>query len=146
VFHSDRGSQYAAKDYRAALEVAGITCSMSRRGNCWDNAVAESFFATLKTELVHDANFISRESAKTTIAETIAVGHDGSGTGAPAVIRALTRALTVAELLRMQGVQPRRALDVPLRFDDLPRGLASVVRDAWAFEVGLDEDGEVGTA
>lgn len=49
VFHSDRGSQYAAKDYRAALEAAGITCSMSRRGNYWDNTVAESFFATLKT-------------------------------------------------------------------------------------------------
>jgi putative transposase len=77
VFHSDRGSQYAAKDYRAALEVAGITCSMSRRGNCWDNAVAESFFATLKTELVHDVNFISRESAKTTIAEWIEIFYNG---------------------------------------------------------------------
>jgi putative transposase len=77
VFHSDRGSQYAAKDYRAALEAAGITCSMSRRGNCWDNAVAESFFATLKTELVHDVLFSSRESAKTTIAEWIEIFYNG---------------------------------------------------------------------
>lgn len=77
VFHSDRGSQYAAKDYRAALEAAGITCSMSRRGNCWDNAVAESFFATLKTELVHDVLFTSREAAKTTIAEWIEIFYNG---------------------------------------------------------------------
>ena len=49
--HSDRGSQYASRDYRAVLETAGIVCSMSRRGNCWDNAVVESFFGTLKTEL-----------------------------------------------------------------------------------------------
>lgn len=77
VFHSDQGSQYAAKDYRAALEAAGITCSMSRRGNCWDNAVAESFFATLKTELVHDVIFTSRGSAKTTIAEWIEIFYNG---------------------------------------------------------------------
>lgn len=77
VFHSDRGTQYAAKDYRAALEAAGITCSMSRRGNCWDNAVAESFFATLKTELVHDVIFTSREAAKTTIAEWIEIFYNG---------------------------------------------------------------------
>lgn len=77
VFHSDRGSQYAAKDYRAALETAGITCSMSRRGNCWDNAVAESFFATLKTELVHDVIFTSRAAAKTTIAEWIEIFYNG---------------------------------------------------------------------
>ena len=48
VHHSDRGSQYASGDYQAALTAEGIVCSMSRRGNCWDNAVAESFFATLK--------------------------------------------------------------------------------------------------
>lgn len=77
VFHSDRGSQYAAKAYRGALAKAGITCSMSRRGNCWDNAVAESFFSTLKTELVHDVMFTSPESAKTTIAEWIEVFYNG---------------------------------------------------------------------
>ena len=77
VFHSDRGSQYAARDYRAALEAAGITCSMSRRGNCWDNAVAESFYAMLKVELVHDVIFTSREAAKTTIAEWIEIFYNG---------------------------------------------------------------------
>jgi transposase InsO family protein len=50
VHHSDRGSQYASADYQAALKSNGVVCSMSRKGNCWDNAVAESFFATLKTE------------------------------------------------------------------------------------------------
>jgi transposase InsO family protein len=48
-------AQYASGDYQAVLAAEGIVCSMSRRGNCWDNAVAESFFATLKVELVHDA-------------------------------------------------------------------------------------------
>jgi putative transposase len=51
VFHSDRGSQYASSDYRTALERAGITCSMSRKGNCWDNAVAEAFLALSKLNL-----------------------------------------------------------------------------------------------
>ena len=77
VFHSDRGSQYAAKDYRRALSKAGITCSMSRRANCWDNAVAESFFSTLKTELVHNMIFMTRASAKTTIAEWIEIFYNG---------------------------------------------------------------------
>lgn len=78
VFHSDRGSQYAAKDYRAALATSGITCSMSRRGNCWDNAVAESFFSTLKIELVHDMIFTSHASARTTIAEWIEIFYNGT--------------------------------------------------------------------
>jgi transposase InsO family protein len=51
LFHSDRGSQYASEDYRNALVEAGLTCSMSRTGDCFDNAVSESFFATLKREL-----------------------------------------------------------------------------------------------
>lgn len=50
LHHSDRGSQYASEDYQDALEEADIRCSMSRRANCWDNAVAESFFGTLKNE------------------------------------------------------------------------------------------------
>jgi putative transposase len=53
MHHSDRGCQYTSAEYRSVLDKAGITVSMSRRGNCWDNAVAESFFATLKTELVY---------------------------------------------------------------------------------------------
>jgi putative transposase len=51
VHHSDRGSTYASGDYRKALEAGGIKCSMSRKGDCWDNAVAESFFSTLKREI-----------------------------------------------------------------------------------------------
>lgn len=52
LHHSDRGCQYTSREYRTALTKRGFTISMSRKGNCWDNAVAESFFATLKTELV----------------------------------------------------------------------------------------------
>jgi transposase InsO family protein len=60
IHHSDRGSQYASHDYRRALEQEGITCSMSRRGNCWDNAVAESFFGRLKVELIHERPWTTR--------------------------------------------------------------------------------------
>ncbi|MBK8260489.1 MAG: IS3 family transposase [Nannocystis sp.] len=76
IFHSDRGSQYAANDYREALRAAGIECSMSRKGECWDNAVAESFNSTLKTEMVHRTIFLSRATAKTTIAEWIEVFYN----------------------------------------------------------------------
>ena len=55
--------QYASGDYQQRLAQHGIVCSMSRRGNCWDNAVAESFFATLKVELVHDAAWATRATA-----------------------------------------------------------------------------------
>ena len=51
MHHSDQGSPYASEDYQSVLEAQGITCSMSRRGNCYDNAVAESFFSTVKSEL-----------------------------------------------------------------------------------------------
>ena len=59
---SDRGSQYASTDYQALLAARGIRCSMSRRGNCWDNAVVESFFATLKRGLVHRQAWPTRSS------------------------------------------------------------------------------------
>jgi len=71
VHHSDRGSQYACGDYQALLAVHRMTCSMSRKGDCWDNAVVESFFATLKTELVEDATWATREAARTAIFEYI---------------------------------------------------------------------------
>ncbi|MCL4686422.1 IS3 family transposase [Myxococcota bacterium] len=71
IHHSDRGSQYASHAYRRALEQAGITCSMSRRGNCWDNAVAESFFATLKVELLHGLPLLARATAERKIIEYI---------------------------------------------------------------------------
>ena len=63
VCHSDRGSQYVSGDYQALLQEAGIVCSMSRRGNCWDNAPVESFFASLKRELVHRHQFATRTAA-----------------------------------------------------------------------------------
>ena len=76
VHHTDRGSQYAAKDYRKLLQGRGIDCSMSRKGNCWDNAVAESFFATLKVELVHESLFRTRAQATAEIFEYIEVFYN----------------------------------------------------------------------
>lgn len=69
IHHSDRGSQYASTAYQSALKSHGITPSMSRRGDCWDNAVAESFFSTLKAELVVDAKWESRSQAKREVIE-----------------------------------------------------------------------------
>ena len=69
--HSDRGSQYACGDYQVLLAAAGMTCSMSRTGNRWDDAVVESFFATLKTELVNDAHGVTREDTRTALFEHI---------------------------------------------------------------------------
>ncbi len=63
LFHSDRGSQYTSDRYRAALAEAGITVSMSRTGNCYDNAVTESFFGTLKGECVERMSFQTRGQA-----------------------------------------------------------------------------------
>ncbi len=76
VHHSDRGSQYAAKLYRRLLKARGIECSMSRKGDCWDNAVAESFFATLKVELVYETLFITRAQARQQIFEYIEVFYN----------------------------------------------------------------------
>lgn len=67
LHHSDRGRQYAARDYQQQLTVQGIQCSMSRPGNCWDNAVVESFFASLKTELIYRRRFQTRQEAQTAI-------------------------------------------------------------------------------
>ena len=71
LHHSDRGVQYASDLYQATLESMQIKCSMSRKGDCWDNAVAESFFATLKTELMIDAHWESRSEAKRDLFEYI---------------------------------------------------------------------------
>jgi transposase InsO family protein len=76
IHHSDRGSQYASDDYRKALSAAGIDRSMSRKGDCWDNAVAESFFSTIKTELIHEADFLDRASAAADIDEYIRVFYN----------------------------------------------------------------------
>jgi transposase InsO family protein len=77
IHHSDRGSQYASADYQKALEKYGMICSMSRKGNCWDNAVAESFFHTLKVELVHDEKFKTRREATAAVFEYMEVFYDG---------------------------------------------------------------------
>ena len=71
LFHSDRGVQYASADYRSALTQAGIVASMSRKGNCYDNATMESFWATLKLELVYRRSFDSRAQARTQIFDYI---------------------------------------------------------------------------
>jgi len=71
VHHTDRGSPYASDDYRAALGARGLVQSMSRVGDCWDNAVAESFFATLRAELVDDERYATRTDAKISIGEYI---------------------------------------------------------------------------
>jgi transposase InsO family protein len=76
VVHSDRGSQYASLDYQQALVEAGMVCSMSRKGNCWDNAVAESFFATLKKELVYRRRFATRAEARSALFAWIAVWYN----------------------------------------------------------------------
>ena len=71
LHHSDRGCQYTSGAYREALARRGITVSMSRRGNCWDNAVAESFFATLKSELVYTRRWTGRAELRTALFEYI---------------------------------------------------------------------------
>jgi transposase InsO family protein len=74
--HSDRGSQYASEHYQRLLARHGITCSMSRKADCWDNAPMESFFASLKKELVQDANFQTRAEARSAIVEYIEVFYN----------------------------------------------------------------------
>ena len=69
--HSDRGSQYASEHYQQHLSEHGITCSMSRRGNCWDNAPMESFFASLKKELVYAEDYATRDQARASLFEYI---------------------------------------------------------------------------
>jgi transposase InsO family protein len=76
IFHSDRGSQYASRAFRRRLWRYRMRQSMSRKGNCWDNAVAESFFATLKKELVRDHAFETRAAARNEVFEYIEVFYN----------------------------------------------------------------------
>lgn len=76
IHHSDRGVQYAADAMQELLAQQGYRCSMSRKGNCWDNAVAESFFRTLKSELIYQHGYDSREQAKAAIFEYIEVYYN----------------------------------------------------------------------
>lgn len=90
MVHSDRGIQYASKDFKACLRKHGFVQSMSRKGNCWDNAVAESFFHTLKTQLIHHSRFSSVEETERTLFKYIEVyynqrrKHSANGWKAPA--------------------------------------------------------------
>ena len=77
VHHSDRGSQYVSEEYGAVLTRHGAVTSLSRRGNCWDNAVAESFFATLKIELVSEAKWLTLADAQRALFDYIEVFYNG---------------------------------------------------------------------
>lgn len=76
LLHSDRGSQYASLAYQALLKSHGIKCSMSRKGNCWDNAAMESFFRSLKVECVFHKTFKSRDEAKTILFDYIEIFYN----------------------------------------------------------------------
>jgi putative transposase len=76
LHHSDRGSQYAARAYRQLLNTHGMLCSMSRKGDCWDNAPMESFFGSMKTELGDDTVFDTRNEAKAAIFSFIEVFYN----------------------------------------------------------------------
>ena len=76
IIHADRGVQFAASEFRTKLDEEGFIPSMSRKGNCYDNAFAESFFHTLKTELVYQTEFATREEAKNAIFEYIAIFYN----------------------------------------------------------------------
>jgi transposase InsO family protein len=99
IHHSDRGKQYAAGDYQKLLREYGAICSMSRKGDCWDNAPCESFFGTLKQELVYQERFETRIEAQAKIFEYIEVfynrqrRHTAVGSHSPAEFERLTQLL-----------------------------------------------------
>jgi putative transposase len=103
IHHSDRGVQYAAEPYRLVLERHGIKQSMSRRGNCLDNAPMESFFASLKKEHVHQVSYPTREAARAAVFDYIEVFynrqrlHSALGYRTPAEARASMEGITMLE-------------------------------------------------
>lgn len=76
IVHSDRGSQYCSKDYQAMIAKQALLCSMSAKGNCYDNSVAESFFHTLKVEIIHGEHIPTRELIRQTVSEYIEVDYN----------------------------------------------------------------------
>lgn len=78
TFHSDRGSQYCSNDFQKMLKAHGMLSSMSRKGNCWDNAVAESFFGSLKTERVFFSSYKTREEARRDIVDYIEMFYNSN--------------------------------------------------------------------
>jgi putative transposase len=97
IFHSDQGIQYTSNSFRELLRVKGFIQSMSRRGNCYDNAITETFFHTLKTELVNRQRYKSREEARRSIFEYIEIFynrkriHSGIGYLSPVEFEKLTK-------------------------------------------------------
>lgn len=94
IVHSDRGSQYCSHDYQKVIANHALVCSMSRKGNCYDNACAESFFHSLKVELVHGEKFVTRAELKQAVFEYIEVDynrnrrHSANGQISPAAFEA----------------------------------------------------------
>ena len=76
IVHSDRGSQYCSRAYRVQLDQHGLVCSMSRKGNCYDNSPIESFWGSLKTELIHQKDYEYRQQAKAEIVEYIEIFYN----------------------------------------------------------------------
>lgn len=97
IFHSDQGTVYGSNDYRELLQANGVLPSMSRKGNCWDNAVAESFFSNLKNEAMHDCLFASRDEGKAVVGDYIETYynkqrlHQTLGYQTPAAVEAAYR-------------------------------------------------------
>lgn len=78
IFHSDRGSQYCSHDFQNLLKKNNMRSSMSRKGDCWDNSVAESFFASLKTERVYDSVYVTRDEAKRDVIDYIEMFYNSN--------------------------------------------------------------------
>jgi transposase InsO family protein len=78
IFHTDRGSQYCSKAFQKELKKYGMLSSMSRKGDCWDNSVAESFFATLKIERIFDSVYSTRKEARGDIIDYIEMFYNSN--------------------------------------------------------------------
>lgn len=76
IVHSDRGGQYCSDNYQELIKISKLTCSMSGKGNCYDNACAESFFHSLKVELIHGEHFSNQEAMKTEVFNYIEVDYN----------------------------------------------------------------------
>jgi len=104
IHHSDRGVQYASEPYRTVLERHGITQSMSRRGNCLDNAPMESFFASLKTEHVYQVCFHTREEAKAAVFDYIEIFYNRQRLHSSVGYRTPVEARASMEAIAMRAV------------------------------------------
>jgi putative transposase len=108
IHHSDRGSQYAAHDYRHITDVCGMQTSMSRRANCWDNAAMESANGTLKVECVNRQKYATREQARHDVLEFIGYynherSHSALGYATPAAFEQAWQANQTTEAYKKEG-------------------------------------------